>query len=245
MYQKQSLLAFVPARAGSKGLPDKNILACAGRPLIEWTIAAAKAVRVIDDVLVSTDSEPIAAIARRAGASVPFLRPSELATDDASLGDAVKHAWRLHSSADGGRYDYVIVLQPTSPLRTADHIGKAIDHYFRSRLTDFDTLVSVCEVDRKFGWLMQGRQGAPYVDFCMSVSLVNPRRQLLQSLYLPNGAIFIVRGDRLEHGFYGDKTLPFVMPSEDSIDVDTAEDLRRAEGLLNQRQHMRAAARIT
>ena len=229
MYQGSSLLAFVPARGGSKGLPNKNILECAGKPLIEWTISAARAVGFIDDVLVSTDSTEIAEVSMRAGASVPFLRPPELATDAASLGDAISHAWESHTAASGKRFDYIIVLQPTSPLRTAAHIDAAIEFYFRNRRSAGDTLASVYQVGQKFGWLMQTEHESPYIRFCMDVSLQNPQRQALKPYYLPNGAIFMVRGDALAGGLYTSQTLPFVMDAKESIDIDTREDFLEAE----------------
>lgn len=234
MHGRDSLLALIPARGGSKGLPNKNILQCAGKPLIEWTIAAARAVPEIDEVLVSTDSEEIAAVARRAGAAVPFLRPSELATDGASLLDAVLHAWRRHLRNESP-YAYVIVLQPTSPLRTASHIRAALDHYFRDRRSEHDTLASVYEVDRKFGWLMQVDDASGYLRFSLDVRTGNPQRQGLGRLYLPNGAIFVVCGQALEHGFYGRNTLPFVMSATDSIDIDSLDDMKRAEDALRSR----------
>lgn len=232
MYADVSLLAVIPARGGSKGLPNKNILECAGKPLIEWTISAAKAVSFIDDVLVSTDSKEIAAVSRRAGASVPFLRPSELATDDASLLDAIKHSWENHAAASSERYDYIVVLQPTSPLRTAVHISEAIEFYFRNRKSDEDTLASVYQVSQKFGWLMQSTDESKYIRFCMDVRSQNPQRQELKPYYLPNGAIFIVRGGALDGGLYRNNTLPFVMAVRDSIDIDTRDDFADAENLL-------------
>ena len=238
MYADVSLLAFIPARGGSKGLPNKNILECAGRPLIEWTISAAKAVGFIDDVLVSTDSQEIAAVSRRAGASVPFLRPNALATDDASLLDALKHAWENHATASSKRYNYLVVLQPTSPLRTAAHIGAAIEYYFRNRQSDEDTLASVYQVNQKFGWLMQNADESKYIRFCMDVRSQNPQRQELKPYYLPNGAIFIVRGEALDGGLYRNNTLPFVMAARDSIDIDTHEDFADAENLLRERQEL-------
>ena len=107
MFCKHSLLALIPARSGSKGLPDKNIINCAGKPLINWSISAAKNVDFFDDVLVSTDSVKIADLARHAGASVPFLRPDEFATDDASIVDVVKHAWKNHLAPNGEYFDYI------------------------------------------------------------------------------------------------------------------------------------------
>lgn len=229
MYRGSRLIAIVPARGGSKGVPNKNILECAGKPLIEWTISAAKSVDFIDEVLVSTDSEEIAAVSRQAGATVPFLRPGELATDDASLLEAIRHAWENHPTAADARYDYVVVLQPTSPLRTGAHIVSAIKHYFENRKSDEDTLASVCQVNPKFGWLMQYAEGGEYIRFCLDINVKNPQRQELKRYFLPNGAIFIVKGTALADGLYRKNTLPFVMPARDSIDIDTIDEFSAAE----------------
>ena len=236
MYGEFSLLALVPARGGSKGLPNKNMLDCAGKPLIEWTISAAQNVNFIDDVLVSTDSEAIAEIAKRAGASVPFFRPAELATDDSSMLDAVKHAWESHRNAKGKHFDYVVLLQPTSPLRTSAHIHDAIEFYFNNRRSDDDTLASVYEVSQKHGWLMHTPDESDYIKFCLDVCTKNPQRQKLKPYYLPNGAIYIVRGSALGGGFYSEKTLPFVMAASDSIDIDVPADLNDAEIHLRKQQ---------
>jgi CMP-N-acetylneuraminic acid synthetase len=235
MYKNLSLLAVIPARGGSKGLPNKNILDCAGKPLIEWTITAAKNVHYIDDVLVSTDSEAIAAVAKRAGASVPFLRPRELATDDSSMLDAVKHAWESHLNAEGKHFDYIVLLQPTSPLRTKTHINEAIEFYFRNYQSDKDTLVSVYQVSQKNGWLMQTEDESGYIRFCLDVSSKNPQRQKLKPYYLPNGSIFIVRGSALKEGLYRQNTIPFIMDASDSLDIDSIDEFNDAHQILLKR----------
>lgn len=232
MHANSSLLAVIPARGGSKGLPGKNVLSCAGKPLIEWTIDAAKNATSIDDVLVSTDSPEIADVARKAGAAVPFLRPSELSTDQASLLQVLQHAWEQRRSKSGAHYDYIVLLQPTSPLRTADHIESAIQRYFTERKSKTDTLASVYEVSTKFGWLMQDDERSNYVRFCLNVATQNPQRQRLKNYYLPNGAIFIACGKNIMEGLYRDNTIPFVMQSNESVDIDTADDLYAAEQLL-------------
>jgi CMP-N-acetylneuraminic acid synthetase len=235
MYNDFSLLALIPARGGSKGLPNKNILECAGKPLIEWSIAAAKNANFIDDVLVSTDSKAIAAVSKLAGASVPFLRPNELTTDDSSMLEAVKHAWENCVNAKGEHFDYVVLLQPTSPLRTAAYISDAIKFYFSNRQSDDDTLASVYQVSQKHGWLMQIADESRYIRFCLDVSSKNPQRQKLKPYYLPNGAIFIIRGGALGDGLYSKNTLPFVMADLDSIDIDTLDDFQEAEARLIRR----------
>lgn len=229
MYDGFSLLALIPARGGSKGLPNKNVLDCAGKPLIGWTISAALGASAIDDVLVSTDAAGIAAAARRAGASVPFLRPAELAGDDASMLDVIRHAWETHTDASGRRFDYIVLLQPTSPLRTSAHIDEAVKFYFNNRRSDDDTLASVYPVSPKHGWLMQTTIDGDYIRFCMNVRSGNPQRQKMNQYFLPNGAIFIVRGGNFTEGLYRTNTLPFVMDASDSIDIDTYEDFMNAE----------------
>jgi len=235
MHAGFSVLALIPARSGSKGLQNKNVLDCAGKPLIEWTILAARGASTINDVLVSTDADNIAAVSRRAGASVPFLRPAELAEDDSSMLDVIRHAWETHVAVDGRRFDYIVLLQPTSPLRTSAHIDEAVDFYFKNRRSDDDTLASVFPVGQKHAWLMQTSSDGNYIRFCLDVRTSNPQRQKLEPYYLPNGAIFIVRGGDFAEGLYRDNTLPFVMDVADSVDIDTYDDFREAEALLCQR----------
>ena len=236
MRDQYSLLAFIPARGGSKGLPNKNILDCAGKPLIAWTIEAARAVCAIDEVFVSTDKEQIADVARKSGASVPFLRPAELATDSASLMDALTHAWTTLRNGEGKAYDYIVVLQPTSPLRTRAHIELALDHYFETRGSENDSLASVYPVPPKFGWLMQKSvEPAGYIDFCFDICSSNAQRQSLKPYYMPNGAIFVVRGTVLGKGFYTERTIPFVMAPAESVDIDTRAEFDQAAELLRAR----------
>lgn len=233
MFGDSSLLAVIPARGGSKGLPQKNIRTCAGRPLIAWTIAAARGVPSIDQVLVTTDDPAIADSAEREGARVPFLRPPQLATDSASLLDVVRHSWENVLDPRGRRFDCVIVLQPTSPLRGAEHLGSAIERYFAERTSESDTLASVFRVPDKYGWIMQARpDDERYIGFCLDVSSTNPQRQRLRPYYLPNGAIFIARGSALERGFYTERTLAFEMSPADSIDIDTLAEFDMAEKAL-------------
>ena len=213
MFNGCSLLALIPARSGSKGLLDKNIMDCAGKPLIEWSISAAKDVDFFDDVIVSTDSKKIAKIARNAGASVPFIRPEEFASDDASLISVVKHAWQEHLTPDGNHFDYIVILQPTSPLRDVLHINAAIKLYFEKYKGENDTLASVYKVDKKNAWLMQFDNNDEYINFCLKVDLSNPQRQKLMPLYLPNGSIFIIKGECIDSGIYHQNTIPIIINS--------------------------------
>jgi CMP-N,N'-diacetyllegionaminic acid synthase len=231
MYGEQSLLALIPARSGSKGLPNKNVMQCAGKPLIGWTISAANSVSFFDDVIVSTDTKEIADIARNCGASIPFIRPKNLSSDTSSIADVVKHAWESHQTSEGAFFDYVVLLQATSPLRMSNHIESAIEHFFIEQKSQQDTLASVFEVDKKNGWLMEKNQNSSYINFCFD-SIDNPQRQKLKSLYMPNGAIFIIKGTEIDSGIYHQNTIPYIMDISDSEDIDTLDDLKRAENKL-------------
>ena len=148
MVFNRKLLAIIPARGGSKRLPNKNILDLAGKPLIVWTIDAAKKSKYIDQIVVSTDSNMIAETAIKAGAEVPFMRPPNLAQDDTSTYEVVDHTLtelRNH----GNQYECLLLLQPTSPLRTAEHIDSATDLFTTKNA---DAVISVTEVDHLNEW---------------------------------------------------------------------------------------------
>ena len=228
MYNAKKILAFIGARAGSKGFKDKNIADFAGKPLIHWTIQAAKESRHIDRVIVSTDGEEIAKIAQEAGADVPFLRPADLARDESAIDDALRHGLQWLKSHDNDSYDYLVLLQPTSPLRTSRHIDQAIEQYFQNKKTDKDTLVSVYAASQKMGWLMEVKSSG-YIDFCLDAMKNDKecRRQNLREYYLPNGAIYIASVKTLlDSGFYSGHAIAFIMAPNESIDIDTLEDFQ-------------------
>jgi CMP-N,N'-diacetyllegionaminic acid synthase len=214
-------VALIPARGGSRGLPRKNIRPFEGRPLIAWSIAHALGAPSVSRVVVSTDDPEIAAIAREYGAEVPFMRPPALATDDARSIDVVLHA--LDRLEEDGIVDTLIVLQPTSPLRTTDDVEGALG---RLRSLRADAIVSVTEV----GFPLELANTLP-ADGCMSAFLrpgiQDLRRQDLPTWYRLNGALYAGRPDsiRERRGFYGPRTYAWVMPPERSVDVDHARDL--------------------
>ena len=230
MYDGNKILAIIPARSGSKGLLNKNILNCKGKPLIGWTIESAESSKYIDEVIVTTDSEQIAEVSKKFGASVPFIRPTILSNDIANTDDVIEHA--INSlKVENYNFSFLIYLQPTSPLRTTDQIDEAIELYFKQKKCDSDTLVSVYEVDKKYNWLMQKNSNG-YVVFDRKVDLMVARRQELESMYMPNGAIYIANF-RCFNGFYRDSVIPYVMTWESSIDIDTREDFDKACELLS------------
>lgn len=220
-----TVLALIPARGGSKGIPRKNIAPIAGRPLIAWTIAAALAARV-DAVVVSTDDADIAEIARAAGASVPFLRPAALAQDDTPGLDPVLHALDMLPG-----YEQVMLLQPTSPLRTAADIDAAL----ALGRADALSVVSVTEAATHPYWTYtldgEGRM-VPLVDADKGA-----RRQDLPVVHALNGAIYLADAAWLRAGrrFVDGGTRAYVMPPERSVDIDTPFDWLVAEALLKAR----------
>lgn len=226
----KSSIAVIPARCGSKGLPDKNIKLLSGKPLMNWTIESAIHSGVFTDVVVSTDSEKYAEIAREAGASVPFLRPNSLATDTASTMDVIDHLLR-ELELDGKQYDYIAVLQPTSPLRTAEDIRNA---YYQIEKKNAISIVSVCEAEHSPLWMNTLPEDFSMADFIRAENNNIPR-QKLSKWYRLNGAIYFseVNSLLLSRSFYGKSSFAYVMPQERSIDIDSILDFRMAEFILD------------
>lgn len=226
------ILAIIPARGGSKGIPDKNIAVVAGQPLIAWTIAAARAATAIDRVVVSTDSPRIAEIAVAKGAEVPFLRPAALAGDHAPGMAVILHALGWLAEHDGRRPDVVMCLQPTSPLRTAQDIDAAAAVLTQPHT---DAVVSVTAAEHHPAWMKQIDPSGRLVDFGGSAAPV--RRQDLPPAYALNGAIYMARRPLLEEtgDWYGGTTRAYVMPAERSLDIDTPWHLHLADLLLRER----------
>ncbi len=232
MYKSKKILAIIPARGGSKGLPGKNIKELAGKPLISWSIEAGLQSSWIDELIVNTDSEKIAAVARNSGGKVPFLRPTEQATDSANTMDVLLHTINWYEKQDVF-FDLIIVLQPTSPLRTGEDIDQAVQNFFKKNA---DCVVSVCMVEHHPYWTNQ----LP-ADGCMDGFLrpeaINTPRQQLPDYYGLNGAVYIAAIPWLKKhkSFFGKKTYAYVMEPERSVDIDTIIDFRLAEILLRER----------
>lgn len=219
-----STFALIPARGWSKGIPRKNIRLIAGKPLIAWTIEAARTASSVDTVVVSTEDAEIAEVARAWGAEVPFLRPAELSADQTPGINPVLHAIGMLPG-----YDTTILLQPTSPLRTAADIEGVLELAGR---TGAPSVVSVCEPEDHPAWMYrideEGRLTALLPE-CPAV-----RRQDLPPVYSLNGAIYCARTDwlRERRSFIGPETLGYPMPNDRSVDIDGPLDWRLAELLL-------------
>jgi N-acylneuraminate cytidylyltransferase len=218
------VLAVITARGGSKGLARKNLAPFRGRPLIAWTIDAGKASTLIDQVILSSDDAEIIAVAQGLGCAAPFVRAAALATDEATSLDVVLDAVERTPG-----YDVVVLLQPTSPLRTAADIDAVI-----RLLEGADTAVSVTEApSHPFLVYRPDAQGrlAPYAEPAPGASL---RRQDLPPAWSLNGAVYAARVEALRAGrafVQPGRTRAYAMPPERSVDIDTLEDLRTAERL--------------
>ncbi|NDJ77744.1 MAG: Gfo/Idh/MocA family oxidoreductase [Chloroflexi bacterium] len=233
-----NILGLIPARGGSKRIPHKNIISLAGRPLLAYTCEAALGSRGLSRVVLSTDTEQIAAVGRAYGIEVPFMRPDELAQDDTPSIAVAQHVVQWLAENDGWQADVLVLLQPTSPLRRADHIDAALDVLAE---TGVDTVVSVLEVPHHFSpYKVMQVQGGNLADFWQDpLPFDRYRRQDVPKLYGRNGpAVLVTRVPVLfEHnGFYGERVAPYVMNDEDSVDIDTPFDLRVTEWLLKSRQ---------
>lgn len=226
------MLAIIPARGGSKGVLRKNIKYLGGKPLIYYAIKAAKDSKYIDRIIVSTDDEEIAEVALKHGAEVPFLRPNELATDNAKAIDNYIYTMdRLNNNnKDVDKIKDFIVLQPTSPLRTYVDIDNAINIFYENNA---DTVISVVKAEHPPTWYKKISKEGILVDYLQSVDN-SLNRQEAEETYLPNGAIYIFKYDSLKenYGYYNLKTYPYIMAQENSVDIDTILDFKLAELLL-------------
>lgn len=217
MIGERKVLALIPARGGSQRLPGKNILSVCGRPLLAWSIDAARGSRCIDRVVLSSEDEAIIAAARACGCEVPFRRPDVLASDTASTTDVVLHAL---DALPG--YDVVVLLQPTSPLRTASDIDAACEKFATSSAP---ACVSVSRVEQNPYWMY--RLG----DDDALLPIIEPseaaRRQDLPDVYMLNGAVYIAATAwlRQTRTFLTRDTVAHVMPVDRALDIDTAADL--------------------
>jgi CMP-N,N'-diacetyllegionaminic acid synthase len=231
-----SIVAVIPARGGSKGIPRKNLARIAGRPLIAYAIEAARTAACVDRVLISTDDSEIADVARELGAEVPFLRPPELADDTAPMLGVLRHALAWLES-QGVAVEALVLLQPTSPLRTGRHVEEAIA-LFRS--APASSVVSVVEVPHQFNpvsVMKLSAQGtlAPF----LGDQVIATRRQDKPKAYARNGpAVLVCHPETLRSGeLYGASCRPYLMSEEDSLDIDAPRDLILAEQALLARSH--------
>jgi N-acylneuraminate cytidylyltransferase len=226
MIAASTVLALVPARGGSKGVPRKNIRLIGGKPMIAWTIEAARGSRYIDRLILSSDDQAIIDIAVQCGCEAPFVRPTELAGDQADSMAVIRHA----IDALPQQFEYLVLLQPTSPMRTAEDIDGAIERCVAQRAP---ACVSVCETDKSPFWMLRmDEQGVVHPLF--PAHQIPDRRQDAPVVFALNGAVYVARTDHLRIGgtFLAPGAVGYPMPKERSLDVDTDLDLSIVDFLL-------------
>lgn len=223
------ILALIPARSGSKGIKDKNIIDLNGKPLIDYTIKAALNSKYIkkDNIWCSTDSQKIANIAEKAGALIPFLRPEKLAEDESSSISVAKNAikWADNNNIE---FTHLLLLQPTSPLRTAEDIDNSIEIMKKE---DCDSVISVTKPDI-MPFHMKFMNNGELIDYTEETY---NRRQDMPDIYGVNGAIYLTNVQVIDvyEDFYGEKSMGYIMDRKNSIDIDEPFDLELAKFILN------------
>lgn len=235
MINQKKVLAIIPARGGSKGLPGKNIRELNGMPLIAWPIKAALNSKYIDRVVVTTDDSEIAEIALKYGAEVPFMRPAEFARDTSPSSEAILHALRLCIETDG-EYDYFVLLEPTSPLTETADVDKALEILVSSEAL---SIVGTCKVE------------STHPVYCATIgsdNLLKPynrdsfakpvRRQDVDELYYFEGSLYISEVKKyLETGtFYHEFTLPYIVPAWKALEIDTLLDFLKIEAVMRNKE---------
>ena len=228
------VLAIVPARGGSKGVPRKNVLPLAGQSLLKYVSDAARSAVRLDRTILSTDDEEIAAEGRKAGLEVPFMRPAALAQDDTPMIDVIRHAiaW---ADGQGQTPEFIVLLQPTSPLRRARHIDDVVSLLVTSGA---DSVVTVVEVPKHLSpdyvLRIDGGVLRPFLAEGARIS----RRQDVRPAYFRDGTVYAFRRDTLDRfgNIYGERCVPLLLEASESLSIDSPEDWAAAERILAARE---------
>jgi CMP-N,N'-diacetyllegionaminic acid synthase len=221
---KNKYIALIVARQDSKGLRKKNLLKIAGKPCIFWSITAAINSKIIKKSILSTDCKSSIKIAKKIGLEVPFVRPKKLSRDDSSIIDVINHSCKWLNK-NNIFFNYIVLLQASSPLRTSKDIDDSIKFFEKTKKNKNDILVSVKKVSNKYHWLMKKEKN--YIKF-LNKQKNNLLRQQNPDYYIPNGSIFILKYKKNIKKIYTDKVIPFIMSENKSIDIDDFEDLQKA-----------------
>jgi len=227
------VLGVITARGGSKGIPRKNILPLHGKPLIAWTIEAVKESRLLTDCVVSTDDQEIAEIAKRFGASVPFLRPATLSTDEAKSLSVIQHAITWMEEHKGESYDAVMILQPTSPFRTSTDIDASITKMIETDADSVMSMVKLIDVSLPKLKRIEGDRIFPFTK--EGEGSESSARHDLPDVYKRNCAVYLTKVSFLMKGdLFGEDSRAYIMPEERSVDINTKLDFSFAEFLVKQ-----------
>lgn len=230
MYKGKKILAIIPARGGSKGLPGKNIRPLLGKPLIAWSIEHAQKSELVDEIFISTDSQEIANVAEQYGVKVPELRPAELAVDTAPSSAFIEYTINKYKK-EGNSFDYFILLEPTSPLREVEDVDKSIKMLIDQ--PEFDSIVGVCKAeDIHPAFMVKIDKGGGLVSYESEMNTI--RRQDLPEVYFFEGTIYVSKCEAYLHKkvFYHDSTLPYIVPKWKSPEVDDIIDFVTIEAIL-------------
>ena len=226
MIKNKKIICLIVAKKNSTGLKNKNILPLAGKPMIHWTFRAAKKSKFIDQVILSTDSKLIIKIARKQKIHVPFVRPKRLARVNSSIYDVISHAKKNYFSFK--KYDYLVLLQPTTPFRSSEHLDSALKKFVSARLKSQTTLVSVTKASKKAHWLLK-KINKNYIRLLNNKTTKYVNRQDVEDLYIPNGAIYVCKIRNFKNNFYTKKIMFFLMDDISSIDIDSKKDFESAK----------------
>lgn len=231
MYKNKTFLAIIPARGGSKGLPGKNIKELCGKPLIAWSIEAGLKSKYLDEVVVSTDYQNIAEIAKKYGASVPFLRPDFLASDTATSFDAVKHVIEFYKDELKKEYEYIVLLEPTSPLREDTDIDNAIEQLLASNA---NSIVGICKTEDQNPAFLVCKDNDDFISGYENKDMKVLRRQDIEDVYFFEGTIYVSKLDVLleRKTFYHENTIGYEVPKYKSLEVDDIDDFIMVEAMM-------------
>jgi CMP-N,N'-diacetyllegionaminic acid synthase len=234
MINQRSVIGIITARGGSKGLPGKNIRPLCGKPLICWTIEKALRSLYLDVVVVTTDSEEIAAVSLQAGAQVPFLRPPELSSDTSSSYDAIRHTLNHYAPQ---KFDYTVLLEPTSPLREEDDIDRVLRILDEDR-DDFDSIVTLGRV-HEHPSIVKSLRNKMVVSFISKYPIIN-RRQDQEPAYFPYGVAYAAKTDVLlaQNTFYTDRCMGFTLQRYQNYEIDDLHDFLCVEAVMKHQWKM-------
>ena len=226
MIKNKKVLGIIPARGGSKGLPRKNILDLCGKPLISWTIEEANKSIFIDKLIVSTDDQEIIEVSKKYGCEVPFKRPKKFSRDKSTTNEVIMHSIDSISV----KFDVIIVLQPTSPLRTSKDIDNSLKKLIEN---DCFSVISMCLSDKPYEWFHHINSEG-FIKNIFDSKMNN--RQLSKNAYVPNGAIYTAHVDiyKQKKTFYHKNSMAYIMPKHRSIDIDDKLDFKMAKFLLDE-----------
>jgi len=234
MINGKEILGIIPARAGSKGLPHKNMKLFCGKPLISWTIEAALTSKYIDKVMVSTDSLEIAKIANQYGELAPFIRPPFLSTDTALSIDVIRHVCEYSKEQYAKEFDYISLLEPTSPLRETSDIDNAI---FILNTKNGSSIVGISETESQNPAFLVKKDTENFISWYDTSQSIGIRRQEIDPIFYLEGSIYVSERDKLfeENSFYHDETIGYTMSKDKSLEIDDEFDFIMAEALMRYR----------